>query len=211
MKLLTIVSSIVATSFVALGGAALPTVAVASPNDGVRCPAGYESRFAGGALSCVKRVIDDVSNTSGRECTQDAPFSNFQRMALGQRDICVSQDIVIGSSDNLADFENGKVVIRIPVGRALPPRLQGRPVRTVGNFQLVQINPNADFIFYDQSKTLANKVAVAKAKATIVERRTLQVDADGVEIGNATVRSTPDATGSLDRVEATIEVFAFPR
>lgn len=209
MKLLSIVSSILATSLVAVGGA--PTAASASPNDGVRCPAGYESRFAGGALSCVKRVIDDVSNTAGGECTRDTPFSNFQRMALGQRDICVSSDIVIGSADNLADFENGRVVIKVPVGRPLPPRLQGRPVRIVGNFQLVQINPNADFIFYDQSKTLEQKVAVAKAKATIVERRALNAQSDEIELGNTTVRSTPDATGSLDRVEATIEVFALAR
>src|SRR5262245_62581196 len=61
MKLAAIASSIVATSIFALAGAAAPSVAVASPNDGVKCPNGYEAKFAGGALSCSIKVVDDIS------------------------------------------------------------------------------------------------------------------------------------------------------
>jgi len=211
MKLATITSSILATTFIALGGAAVPSIAAASPNDGVKCPAGYEGRFANGALTCTKRIVDDISNLAGKECTLDAPaFGNFQRMGLGQRDICVSPDVTIGSDSNLANFENGRVVLRFPVGRALPPRLAGRPVKTVGGFQLVEINPNADFIFYDQSKTLQKEVTVAGAKAIIRERNATQLAGSELELGGSTVRTTPDVNGgTLDKIEATITVFAF--
>jgi len=209
MKLATIVSSILATSFIALGGAAVPQVAAASPNDGVRCPAGYEGRFANGALTCTKLVVDDISNTAGKECTLDQPFVNFQRMALGQRDICLSPDVTIASNGSLADLENGRVVVRIPVGRALPPRLAGRPVKTIGGFQIVEINPNADFIFYDQSKTMQKDVSIAGAKAIIRERTSTHLAGSELELGGTSVRTTPDANGSLDKVEATVTVFAF--
>jgi hypothetical protein len=208
LKIATLPASVLA-AVLTLGTAAVPTAAVASPNDGVKCPAGYQGSFANGALTCLKRVVDDISNTTGKECSLDAPFTNFQRMALGQKDICLSQDVTIASNGNLADLENGRVVIRIPAGRPIPARLAGRPVKTIGSFQVVEINPNADFIFYDQSKTLQREVAVASAKALIKERTSLNVAQGELELGGATVRTTQDANGSLDKIEATVSVFAF--
>jgi len=209
MKIAALTSSILATTLFALGGAVAPSVASANPNDGVRCPSGYDARFANGALSCSKIVVDDISNTTGKECSLDAPFTNFQRMALGQRDICLSPDVTIASNGNLADLENGRVVIRIPVGRPLPPRLAGRPVKTIGSFQVVEINPNGDFIFYDQSKTLAKDVSIAGAKAILKERARTQLPGAELELGGSSVRTTPDQTGSLDKIEASVTVFAF--
>jgi tRNA G26 N,N-dimethylase Trm1 len=88
-------------------------------------------------------------------------------------------------------------------------RLAGRPVKTIGSFQVVEINPNADFIFYDQSKTLQRDVSIASAKALLKERTSLNVAQGELELGGATVRTTPDANGSLDKIEATVSVFAF--
>jgi hypothetical protein len=207
-KLASLPATVLAVTF-AFGGAAVPSLAAASPNDGVKCPSGYDSKFAGGALTCTKHIVADVSNTSGQQCDRDAPFTNFQRMGLGQRDICLNQDVNIPSNSSLEGLANGRVVIKLPIGVKLGGRLGSRPVQTIGNTQIVEINPNADFIFYDQSKTLQRDVAIANAKALSKERTVLSASQNEVELGGSTVKTTPDQNGTLDKIEANISLFAF--
>jgi hypothetical protein len=210
MKLAALASSIAATSFFVLGGAALPTIAAASPNDGVKCPTGYDSKFAGGALTCSKHVVADISNTAGKQCDRDAPFLNFQRMGLGQRDVCLNQDVNIPTNASLSSLTNGKIQIIVPVGTnfTLPSRF-GKVPAPINGRVIVEINPNADFIFYDQSKTLQREVALATAKALSKERTLLVASQNEVESGGTTVKTTPDQNGTLDKIEATTTLFAF--
>jgi hypothetical protein len=201
-----------ASALFALGSIGTPSVSFAAgdPDSGVRCPAGYDAQFSGGALKCVKPVTLDLTNTAGLECTHDAPFDNFQKMSRGQRDICVHRDSNIPGNANLADFENGQVVISIPVGAALPRNLAGRqPLRVVNGLRFFSINENADFLFYDKSKTVA-AIAATKAKAVeIVNQRQL---GDEVKSKVTLISTTqPDASGSLDKVEGKVSLSAFAR
>jgi hypothetical protein len=200
-----------ASALVALGTLGSPSISVAAdnPDNGVHCPAGFGAQFANGVLKCVKPITIDLTNTAGIECRQDAPFDNFQRMSQGQRDICVHRDSNIPGNANLAEFENGQVLIAIPVNAVLPRNLLGRqPVRVVNGQRFFRVNENADFIFYDRSNTITY---IAKAKAKIAEIL------DQKQVGEVSshvdsITSTPDFSGSLDKVvgNATLRAFARP-
>jgi hypothetical protein len=204
-----------ASALVALGTLGSPSISVAAgnPDNGVRCPAGFEGQFAGGALKCVKPVTLDLTNTSGRECTQDAPFDNFQKMSQGQRDICVHRDSNIPGNANLAEFENGQVLIVIPVNAVLPRNLLGRqPVKVVNGLRFFRVNENADFIFYDRSKTISS-LAAGKAKAVeVATQRQLNVPSEEVNSRVASITtSQADFSGSLDKIEGKVNLTTFAR
>ncbi|MDB5927013.1 MAG: hypothetical protein JWN13_5949 [Betaproteobacteria bacterium] len=206
-----------ASALFALGTVASPSTSVAAgnPDNGVHCPAGFDAQFAGGALKCVKSVAFDLSNKEpSLQCTLDAPFENFQRMARSQRDICLHHDSSIGTTDSLADASNGQVLISIPVGALLPRNLVGRqPTKVVNGQRFFTINENADYIFYDQSKTVSARAA-SKAKAIeIANERTLGVPGDEVNSRVVSITTTQtDANGtSLDTIEGKVNVTTFAR
>jgi hypothetical protein len=204
-----------ASALFALGTVASPSTSVAAgnPDNGVHCPAGFDAQFAGGALKCVKPVTLDLTNTSGRECTQDAPFDNFQKMSQGQRDICVHRDSNIPGNANLAEFENGQVLIVIPVNAVLPRNLLGRqPVKVVNGLRFFRVNENADFIFYDRSKTISS-LAAGKAKAVeVATQRQLNVPSEEVNSRVASITtSQADFSGSLDKIEGKVNLTTFAR
>ncbi len=103
MKLATIASSILATSLVALGGAALPSVAAASPNDGMVCRVGYSGTLNGGRFICAKTKIINVA----LECVDRRFPTKVVRApgaagdSSGGRDICTRPGIVVGTTDPL--------------------------------------------------------------------------------------------------------------
>lgn len=103
MKIATIASSILATTFVALGGAALPSVAAASPVEGMVCRAGYTGALSNGHFVCSKTKVINVA----LECTNRL-FPKFVVRAPGAagdssggRDLCTRAQISVGSTDPL--------------------------------------------------------------------------------------------------------------
>jgi hypothetical protein len=203
-----------ASALFALGTVATPSSSVAAgPADGVRCPAGFEAQFANGALKCVKPVTINLTNEGGRECLQDAPFDNFQKMSGGQRDICVHRDSNIPGNANLAEFENGQVLIVIPVGAVLPRNLVGRqPLRVVNGQRFFRVNENADFLFYDRSKSVGHLATIKRVVAEKVAERTLNVPSADVASKLISITTTqPDFSGSLDKVEGKVDVLTFAR
>jgi hypothetical protein len=213
MKTLNLASF--ATSLVAVCVLSTPAVtyAAASPDVGVSCPVGFTGQLSGGSFRCTKQVTIDLTNESGRECLVDAPFDNFQKMTNNQRDICVHRDSNIPSNANLAEFENGQVLIAIPVTAQLPRNLAGRqPVKVVNGLRFFRINENADFIFYDRSKTI-DQLARAKTKAIeVVTERQLGVPGTDVHATVGQIATTqPDFSGSLDKIEGRVNVTTFAR
>jgi hypothetical protein len=110
MKLATIASSILATSFIALGGAALPSVAAASPNDGMVCRAGYTGALSGSRFICSKTGQISVA----LECINRLFPNKVVRApgapgdTSGGRDLCTRAGIVIGSTDALTGLVQGQ-------------------------------------------------------------------------------------------------------
>ena len=103
MKLATLGSSIIATAFVALGGAALPSVAAASPDDGMVCRVGYTGALNNGHFVCSKTK----QVNAGLECL-NRRFPTFVVRAPGApgdtsggRDLCTRTGINIGTTDAL--------------------------------------------------------------------------------------------------------------
>lgn len=110
MKLATIASSILATSFIALGGAALPSVAAASPNDGVVCRPGYTGALSGSHFICSKTGSISVA----LECVNRLFPTKVVRApgaagdSSGGRDLCTRAGIVIGTTDPLTGLVQGQ-------------------------------------------------------------------------------------------------------
>src|SRR3954463_9771000 len=98
--------SITLRAVVVAAGLMLAHGASASPDDGVKCPAGFTSSFNGTSLTCVKHSVSHIDNVSRTSCAQDPSFSVFQRMS-GNKDICVNPAVNIPSDANLSHFENG--------------------------------------------------------------------------------------------------------
>lgn len=110
MKLATLASSILATSLVALGGAALPSVAAASPNDGMVCRPGYAGSLNGTKFFCTKTKIINVA----LECVDRRFPTKVVRApgaagdSSGGRDICTRPGIVVGTTDPLTGLVQGQ-------------------------------------------------------------------------------------------------------
>lgn len=110
MKLATLASSIFATSIVALGGAAIPSVAAASPDDGMACRSGYTGALNGNRFVCSKTKQFNLA----LECT-NRRFPTFVVRAPGAagdtsggRDLCTRTGINIGTTDSLTGLVNGQ-------------------------------------------------------------------------------------------------------
>lgn len=213
MKKFAFVKSAVAAAI--LGGALLVSHGAsantnASPDDGVSCPANYSASFDGVKLKCVKRVQAQIDNTTRTQCPEDTAFSVFQRMS-GNKDICRNAAVDIPSDSDLSHFENGQLVITIPKGRVVPNPLLGRPFTiNPAGARIVRLNPNADFIFFESSKT-AQKAA---AKATAIEeakaKTQLASAGNTAEAKLTSIASVVDGLGgSLDKVNVNVDVFAF--
>lgn len=186
--------------------------AAGNPDQGVRCPAGFEGQLSGNAFKCVKTVTVNLSGIPANQCQADAPFDNFQKQN-GFRDLCVHRDSNIPSNVDPTAFDNGQVVIRIPVGAALPKNLAGRtPLRTINGERVFRLNENADFIFYDRSKTLNAKAAITLAAQERANEIALGVQRDEVNARLLQVSTTQvDASGSLDKIEGRISVTTFAK
>jgi hypothetical protein len=194
------------------GGLMLAHGAMASPDDGVKCPSGFSSSFNGAALTCVKRSTQSIDNGSRTACPSDPTFSVFQRMS-GNKDICVNAAVNIPSDSNLSQFENGQVVITFPKGATVPSLLQGRIATTLASgARIVRLNPNADFVFFEASNT-AKTLAAANAHAVEAATRISQnLPADAVESKVASIAQEVDgAGGSLDKVKVNVDTFTFAK
>lgn len=219
----TLSAVVIAKTFTALAvaaaGFAHAPVALASPDDGAKCIAGFAPEFNGTALKCVKKVTDQIDE-SRKNCNLDGPFGTFRAMALGQRDICINSQlgVDIGSGDDLGDFANGGggLVLRLKPGAKVPASLSKRTgVPGLNGALQFSLNENADFIFYDRSKSAKAEsdrllaLAVAKAKLSArVASNGATTDADG---RITSLSSDPHVGGtSRDRVEVKIDVFTFP-
>jgi hypothetical protein len=110
MKLATLAGSLLATSLVALGGAAVPSVAFASPDDGMQCRSSYSGALNGTRFVCSKTRLVSVS----LECLNRV-FPNKVIRAPGApgdtsggKDICTRAGIVVGSTDSLTGLVLGQ-------------------------------------------------------------------------------------------------------
>src|SRR5689334_7840598 len=112
MKTLSIAKYAVSAVVVAVGLSITPAASAASPETGVSCPVGFTPSFDGVALKCIKHGTNVVeySNSDNGGCLYDPNFKVFRRMR-GQKDICMSPSVDIGSNDDLTTFENGQVVL----------------------------------------------------------------------------------------------------
>jgi hypothetical protein len=110
MKLATFASSILATSLVALGGAAIPSIAAASPDDGMVCRPGYTGALNGTRFVCSKTKTVDI----GLECVDIRFRTKVVRApgapgdTSGGRDICTRPGIVVGTTDALTGLVRGQ-------------------------------------------------------------------------------------------------------
>ena len=120
MKLAALASSILATSLVALGGAALPSVAAASPNDGMVCRPGYTGTLNGTHFFCSKTKIINVA----LECVDRRFPTKVVRApgaagdSSGGRDLCTRPGIVVGSTDPLTGLVQGQDFVFAAVNSA---------------------------------------------------------------------------------------------
>jgi|SRR5579871_592506 len=209
MKSLKLASAgLMSLAVAAAMGLAVPTVSHAAPaaDAGVKCPGGFAGSInSSGAFVCVEHRSVDVSNVAGTDCTRDGDFVHFQRMGNNQRDVCLHKNVDVSSFDNLAQLTNGKIVLTFPVGRPLPITFKGRATTGPGGVQTVILNPNADFIFYDQSNTLA---AFAQSGVSATERAAQLAHLNDPLTRLVSVSTTKtDATGILDKIEAKIDLF----
>ena len=212
MKSFTLTKNVLRAALIA-GGLIAAHAASASPDDGVRCASGFDPKFANGALVCVKHVVRNIDNATRQDCPADSPFSKFERMALHQRDICHNPAINIPSDSNLSNFENGQLVITIPRTVQLTGILVGRTPAKINpdGSRVFRLNENADFIFFDRSKTANNAAKLLAKTVEVATERGLNVAADQVEAKVASIKSDIDALGSLDRVNVNVDVFAFAK
>lgn len=119
MKLAALASSILATSLVA-AGAALPSVAAASPNDGVTCRPGYTGALSGTRFVCSKTKLINVALecTNARFPTKVVRAPGAAGDASGGRDLCTRPGIVIGTTDPLTGLVSGQDFIFAAVNQA---------------------------------------------------------------------------------------------
>jgi hypothetical protein len=110
MKLATFAGSILATSLVALGGAAVPSVALASPDDGMLCRSSYSGALNGTRFVCAKTKIVNLP----LECINRQFLTKVIRApgapgdTTGGKDICTRAGIVVGSTDALTGLVLGQ-------------------------------------------------------------------------------------------------------
>lgn len=110
MKFATIASSILATSFVALAGAAVPSIANASPNDGMVCRSGYTFSLNGNKFLCSKtRQVDVALECANvRFPTKVIRAPGAPGDTSGGKDLCTRAGIVIGTTDALTGLVQGQ-------------------------------------------------------------------------------------------------------
>lgn len=213
MKKLVLIKTAIAAALV--GGALLTAPAAsattnASPDNGVSCPANFSPSFNGTTLKCVKHVQAQIDNSTRTQCPDDPTFTVFQRMS-GNKDICRNAAVDIPSDSNLANFENGQLVITFPVGRVVPGNLLGRPITTTSTgAKKVILRPNADFIFFESSQTANHAALKAAAIETAKAKSSLAASgntADGHLTGIASV--VDGLGGSLDKVNVNLDILAF--
>lgn len=110
MKLATLASSILATSFIALAGAAVPSVASASPNDGVQCRPGYSGALSSARFICSKtrQINVALECTNRRFPTKVVRAPGAPGDTSGGRDLCTRTGINIGTTDALTGLVQGQ-------------------------------------------------------------------------------------------------------
>jgi hypothetical protein len=120
MKLATIASSILATSFVALAGAAVPSIASASPNDGMVCRPGYTGALSGTKFFCSKtRQVDVALECANlRFPTKVIRAPGAPGDTSGGKDLCTRAGIVIGTTDALTGLVQGQDFVFASVNQA---------------------------------------------------------------------------------------------